>query len=78
MSFLKDVKDRMDHTIEDNPLLPMMAVSTYEEQCFVEVAVEHHQGRGVRAGRIMEDLHRAFADPVDQRQFCHKLTIFMT
>ena len=69
MSFPKDVKARMDHTIKGDPLLPVMAVSTYEEQCFVEVAVEHCVGRGVRAGRIMEDLHRAFSDPADWRQF---------
>ena len=35
----------------------------------MEVAVEHYEGRGVRAGRIVEDLHRAFADPVDRQQF---------
>ena len=31
--------------------------------------MEHCEGRGVRAGMIVEDLHRAFVDPVDQRQF---------
>ena len=27
------------------------------------------EGRGVRAGRNVEDLHGAFADPVDRQQF---------
>ena len=59
----------MDRTIEGDPLPPVTAVSAYEEQYFVEAAVEHGAGRGVTAGRIAEDLQRAFADPADLRQF---------